>query len=107
MFQGLREEESETEEEYEVEDYYKEVKRFSELNKEEIDMVAEKIRKISPKFEDLFRPEVEGSQEDREYEQEVERIAARSENVYAVMPQRKELTEQRNISIKEDKKVVK
>ena len=89
MLNGLGEEEYEIEEEeYEVEDYYKEVKRFSELNKEEIDMVAEKIRKISPKFEDLFRPENEGSQEDREYEQEVERIAARSEYVYAVMPQR-------------------
>ena len=52
-------------------------------------MVAEKIRKISPKFEDLFRPEAKGSQEDKEYEQEVEKIAARSENVYAVMPQRR------------------
>ena len=108
MFRDLREEESETEEEeYEVEDYYKKVKRFSELTKEEIDIVAGKIRKISPKFEDLFRPEIKGSQEDREYEQEVEKIAARSENVYAVMPQRTELTEQKNISIKEDKKVVK
>ena len=48
---------SSEEEEYEIEDYYKEVKRFSELNKEEIDIVAEKIRRISPKFEDLFRPE--------------------------------------------------
>ena len=72
------------------------MKRFSELSKEEIDRVAEKIRKISPKFEDLFRPEVGGSQEDIEYEQEVERIAARSENVYAVMPLREDQAEQEN-----------
>ena len=52
---------SETEEEkYEVEEYYKEVKRFSELSKEEIDIVSEKLRKISPKFEDLVRPEYKG-----------------------------------------------
>ena len=91
------------EEEYEVEDYYTEVKRFSELSKEEIDRVAEKNRKISPKFKDLFRPEVGGSQEDIEYEQEVERIAARSENVYAVMPLREDQAEQENATNKESK----
>ena len=83
------------------------MKIFSELTKEERDIVAGKLRNISPKFEDLFRPEIKGSQEDRECEQEVEKFAARSENVYAVMPQRKEFTEQKTISIKEDKKVMK
>ena len=46
-------ENSETEEEeYKVEDYYKEVKRFSDLTEEEIDIVAEKLRNTSPKFEE-------------------------------------------------------
>ena len=72
-YQEMSEENSETEEEeYEVEDYYKEVKRFSELTKEEIDIVAGKLRNISPKFEDLFRAEIKGGREDREYEQIVE-----------------------------------
>ena len=38
-------------EEYELEDPYDEVKRFSELTEEEIDMVAEKLRKVSLKFQ--------------------------------------------------------
>ena len=67
---------------------YEEVKRFKELSSEEIDEVAAKIRKISPKFEDLIRPEIMETQKWLEYEQEVERIAIRRENVYAVMPLR-------------------
>ena len=75
----MNEENSETEEEeYEVEDYYKEVKRFSELTEEEIDIVAEKLRTTSPKFEDLFRPELKGGQEEREYKQIVEEYSALS-----------------------------
>ena len=77
------------------------MKRFSELNKEEIDEVAEKIRRISPKFEDLFRPEVRGTQKELEYEQEVEKIAARSENIFAVMPPRKKPVVQENITKKD------
>ena len=50
--------------------------------------MAAKIRKISPKFEDLIRPEVMETQKWLEYEQEVERIASRRENIYAVMPPR-------------------
>ena len=69
---------------------YEEVKRFRELSSEEIYEVAAKLRKISPKFEDLIRPGIMETQEWLEYEQEVERIATRRENVYAVMPQRKE-----------------
>ena len=90
-------ENSETEEEeFEQEDYYKEVKRFSELTEEEIDIVAGKLRTISPKFEDLFRPEIEGGQEEKEYKKIVEEYSARSELVYSVMPQRKEFMEQQN-----------
>ena len=37
-------------------------------------------------------------------EQEVEKIAARSVNVYAVIPQREEFTEQKNISKKKMRK---
>ena len=54
---------------------YEEVKRFEELNSEEIDEVAAKIRKISPKFEDLIRPEIMETQKWLEYEEEMERIA--------------------------------
>ena len=44
----MSEENSETEEEeYEVEDYYKEVKRFWELTKEEIDIVKGGPQKTS------------------------------------------------------------
>ena len=60
---------------------YAKVKRFKELSSEEIDVVAAKIRRISPKYEDLFRPEIMETQEWLEYEQEVERIATRRENV--------------------------
>ena len=67
---------------------YEEVKGFEELNSEEIDEVAAKIRKISPKFEDLIRPEIMETQKWLEYEQDVEKIAIRRENVYAVMPLR-------------------
>ena len=67
---------------------YEELKRFKELSSEEIDVVAAKIRKISPKFEDLVRPEIMETQNWLEYEQEVERRATRRENVYAVMPLR-------------------
>ena len=42
---------------------YEEVKRFRELSSEEIDEVAAKLRKISPKFEDLIRPGIMETQE--------------------------------------------
>ena len=42
------------------------------MNSEEIDEVAAKIRKISPKFDDLIRPDVINTQKWLKYEQEVE-----------------------------------
>ena len=67
---------------------YEEVKSFKELNSEEIDEVAARFRKISPKFKDLIRPDVIDTKRWLEYKQEVERIANCRENFYAVMPPR-------------------
>ena len=51
------------------------MRSYEELNSEEIDEVAAKIRKISPKFEDLNRPDIIDTMKWLEYEKEVERIA--------------------------------
>ena len=100
------ESEGETEEEeYEQEDYYKEVKRFSELTEDEVDIVAGKLRNISPQFANLFRPEIEGGQEEKEYKEMVEEYSARSELIYSVMPQRQEFIDQQNRSMEVDMKV--
>lgn len=61
------------EEEYEQEDPYKEVKRFSELTEEEIDMVAEKPRKVSLKFQHVIRPEIKGGQEEEDFKKTLEK----------------------------------
>ena len=37
---------------------YEEVKRFGELTEEKIDEVAARLREMSPKFEDMIRPEI-------------------------------------------------
>ena len=47
---------------------YSEVKRFGELSPEEIDEVAAKLRGMSPKYEELIRPEIIETQKWLEYE---------------------------------------
>ena len=72
---------------------FEELKEFEELNREQIDEVAANIRKISPKFADLKRPMAGTSEtgiEEKEYEEEVKRIALLPENFSTVMTTREE-----------------
>ena len=68
------------------EDPYKEVKRFSELTEEEIDIVARRLREISPKFQNVIRPEMEGGQEEEDYKNIVEHYGTCSDLIYLAMP---------------------
>ena len=69
----------------------KDMEIFEEFkNEEQIDEVAAKIRKISPKFEDLKRLDIFHTMKWLEYEIEVRRIASLPENFCTVMPLREE-----------------
>ena len=66
------------------------IEAFEKLNKEEIDVIAANIRKISPKFAELKRPVTrpgmsESARVSDEYEEEVKRIALLPENSSLVM----------------------
>jgi hypothetical protein len=98
---NVEESDHEAEEEYVPEDPYKEVKRFSELTEEEIDIVAENLRRVSPKFQNLIRPEMEGGQEEEDYKNIVEHYGTCSNLIYLAMPLNAEFIAQQN----KDKKV--
>ena len=65
-------------------------KSFEKLSDKEIDKVAAKIRKISPKFEGLNRPDIIDTRNWLEYVKEGKKIASLPENFCTVMPLRKE-----------------
>ena len=90
-------------EEYEIEDPYNEVKRFSELTEDEINMVAEKLRKVSLKFQHIIRPKIKGGQEEEDFKEELEKWATSNDLIYLVMPQNAEFIAQQ---IKGEKVVI-
>merc|ERR1719509_629490 len=76
--------------EYVMEDPYGEVKRFSDLTEEEISTVLIKLRRVSPKYTSIVRPEIKGGEEDRKFLKDLEKLVTSIDLIFLVMPQTEE-----------------
>ena len=77
-------------EEYVMEDPYGEVKRFSDLTEDEISTVLIELRRVSPKFATMVRPEIKGGEEDRKFLKDLEKLVTSVDLIFLVMPQTEE-----------------